>query len=262
MSAAPNIYVDIPCADEDRDALIAELYGAGTLGIEELPGLLRAFFDDHAAAARFGAPCVDETDWVEVSRQAWPAQPVGERFWLAAPWDEQPPPGGRIRLTYQTGVACGSGVHPCTQMCLAALERHAPAATAFLDVGCGAGLLSMAARALGVAGIAACDIELDALLATRGNGVADVFAGSARAVRSRTFDLAISNISGEENIAMAADLMRVLALGGTLIVSGFRAGEAARVRTAYAALTLAEELDDSGWSCLILRCPAPSADNA
>src|SRR5262249_51730966 len=131
-------------------------------------------------------------DWVKHSQAMWQAFPVGERFWLAPEWDaEAVVPQGRILLSIRPGLACGSGSHPATRLCLEALERTVQPGMSVLDVGTGSGILAEAAALLGAAHVVACDIDHDAAVIARRNlpqGV-DVFTGSLRTVRDGSFDV-------------------------------------------------------------------------
>ena len=116
--------------------LIADLYEAGTLGIIEHDGWLEAFFDDRETAAKFGEPSeAPEVDWVQQTKDAWPPLLVGEKFFLVAPWRTEPTPEGRIRLEINPGLQCGTGQHPCTQKCMAAMDsRSAMSRTASTSI--------------------------------------------------------------------------------------------------------------------------------
>ena len=104
----------------------------------------------------------EPTDWERVTREAWPPLCVGERFYLVAPWDEAAvTPAGRLRLEIYPGMACGTGRHPATQLCLQAIERYVRPGARVLDVGSGSGILSDAARLMGAAQVIGCDIDPD-----------------------------------------------------------------------------------------------------
>ena len=102
------VSVRVEIGEEGSDALAAELWEAGTLGIVEGDGSLEAFFDDAASAARFGEPReAPATDWVQVTQDAWPPLLVGEKFFVVAPWRTEPTPPGRFRLEINPGTQCG-----------------------------------------------------------------------------------------------------------------------------------------------------------
>ena len=217
-----------------RDLLSAELMEAGSAGIAEESEGLRAFFENvlaaRAMAERF-APYHPKlrieaaTDWEQVSRDAWPPLLVGNRFFLVPPWRDDPAPAGRIRLEVNPGMACGTGWHPCTQLCLAALEQHVRPGTCVLDVGCGSGILSLAAVLLGASSVTACDIDFDAVMIAHERLPCPVFTGSIDAVQSASMDIVIANISATVVQELAAQFSRVRKPGSTLILSGFTEGE-------------------------------------
>jgi ribosomal protein L11 methyltransferase len=254
----------LECQAEEAEILSAELWERGASGIEEedLPGerrRLRAWFAEAAGLEEeFAAwqPRLKEeqdVDWEEAARRAWPGRAVGERFWLAAEWDNEPAPEGRVRLTVHPGLALGTGAHPATQLCLMALERHARAGELVLDVGTGTGILMEAASALG-ARAAGCDIEHEAARAARSNlgREAMVFTGSARAVRAGAADVIVANINAAAHEALTAEYWR--AARRLLILSGFETRQKARVADAARrhGWRVEEEIRQEGWECLVL----------
>jgi ribosomal protein L11 methyltransferase len=194
--------------------LLADLYEAGTAGIIEHDGWLEAFFEDSAVAARFGNPVPAENrDWVQETYDAWPPLLVGEKFIIVPPWCDEPAPPGRFRLEINPGLQCGTGQHPCTRLCLEAMEQIVLPGDSVLDVGTGSGILSIAARLLGAGRVVACDIDPEAAQK------APFFVGSVDAVRSGSFDVVVANISEEVVGAMRPDLERV---ARKRILSGFQ----------------------------------------
>ncbi len=190
------------------------LHAAGTAGIIEHDGYLEAFFEDRAVAARFGDPVeCDTTDWVQHTYDAWPPILVGEKFFVVAPWRTDPTPPGRFRLELNPGLQCGTGRHPCTRLCLEAMERLVQPGDSVLDVGTGSGILSIAAKLLGAGRVIACDIDPDAAR------LAPFFVGSADAVRDGAFDIVVANIGEEVLGRLRADLERV---ARRRILSGFQ----------------------------------------
>jgi ribosomal protein L11 methyltransferase len=183
-------YTHLEVDAELRETLIAELWEAGTLGVIEGDGFVQAFFQDEESAGRFGTPIpADNRDWVQTTEEAWPPILVGEKFFVVAPWRTEPTPTGRFRLEINPGMQCGTGQHPCTRLCLEAMERVIRPGDRVLDVGTGSGILSIAARMLGAETVVACDIDPEAARA------AVFFVGSVDAVRSGAFDVVVANIS-------------------------------------------------------------------
>lgn len=175
---------------EAQDAL----HEAGTAGIIEHDGFLEAFFEDREVAARFGDPVeCDTTDWVQHTYDAWPPILVGDKFFVVAPWRTDPTPPGRFRLEVNPGLQCGTGQHPCTRLCLEAMERIVQPGDSVLDVGAGSGILSIAAKLLGAGRVIACDIDPDVSECVA--KLAPFFVGSVDAVRAGAFDVVVANIS-------------------------------------------------------------------
>src|SRR5205807_9784002 len=166
-----------------------------------------------------------DTDWEKFTRELFPPLAVGERWFLVPPWSNDPTPCGCLRLEVNPGMACGTGWHPCTQLCLEALERVVKPGDAVLDVGTGSGILSQAAAMLGAGHVYACDIDFDAILLARERVRLPAFGGSAGAVRAAAADIIVANISSEAAEELASEFRRVLRPYGTLIVSGFEAGD-------------------------------------
>lgn len=214
------------------DLLTAELQELGTTGIVEDDSGARAFFDTgaqarSAAAAHDGEyEFVADRDWVALSREGWQHRAIGTRLWLAPDWDSTPTPQGRIRIHYRDGMSCGSGEHPCTRLCLAAMDELMPAGAVFLDVGAGSGLLLEAASKLGASVAAGC--EIDPAMLTPGS-----FLGSLRSVRTASIDFVVANINEYEVERLMPDIQRVLKPGGTALTSGFR-GEGYRTLEGWA----------------------------
>ena len=237
-------FVELQCKPEEKDLIIADLWERGCAGITELDETrLRAFFaaDDaelRGVFARFGARWerVEERDWVALAHARLDPMLVGERFFLVPVWRDDPAPAGRMRIVVNPGMAFGTGAHETTQLCIEALERHVRPGRAVLDVGTGSGILSIAARMLGAARVAACDNDPDALAVAREHVAA--WLGSVDAAVSASADVLVVNIGPAAVVEMAADVKRVLRPGGVALVSGFEQEDAGPVLAAYPGATL------------------------
>jgi ribosomal protein L11 methyltransferase len=247
-----------PSSDRE-DLLIAELQECGTAGITEENGGMRAFFEaDQASApllehfAEFSPEFREEppTDWERITQEAWPPLCVGERFFLVAPWDQAAPvPPGRLRLQIYPGMACGTGRHPATQLCLQAIERTVRPGARVLDVGSGSGILSDAALLVGADFVIGCDIDPDAVRIARERGKAPMFVGSAGAIRSQWADVIVANIDAATLERIRPELERVRKRESTLILSGFPESDAPEGFSPAEILRLEE------WRCFICVDP-------
>ena len=200
----------LECAAGEKDILIAELYARGTSGIleEEASGervALQAFFGAAFPADEFSAYSprwepADETNWVRIIMESWDPIPVGERFFLAPDWRDDPTPEGRIRLEVRPGLALGTGYHATTQMCLEAMERRLAPGDRLLDLGTGSGILSKPPGCSGEREIIAADIDPQAIeSATENLARADVpvklITGSTSVLPNNCADFLVAGIS-------------------------------------------------------------------
>ena len=262
--------LSLTCAPGERERLIAELHELGTAGImeEDLTGggvRLRAYFDtapedmpsnfsDYLPEIRVEEP----RDWVMESRALWQPLALGERIYLVPPWRDDSAPPGRIRLEMPAGMASGTGLHPATQLAIEGLERALNPGDRVLDLGTGSGILSIAARRLGAERIVACDIDVDAVRAAKANSERSgvpvaVYAGSTRSLADCSVDLLVANISAAAMLGLAPEIRRLLRKPGCAVVTGFREDDAGRIRRSLESngLLIREQLDKSGWVCLI-----------
>jgi ribosomal protein L11 methyltransferase len=237
--------------EQDQDLVIADLWERSTAGVVQQHGALEAFFDDAAdstALLRHFAPFSPEirrseqADWIRHTEESFPPQLIGSRFFLVPPWNRDPTPAGRIRLEINPGLACGTGWHPCTRLCLKALERNVRPGDRVLDVGVGSGILTVAASLLGAGLVAGCDIDPEAIRIARERTLAPLFIGSVDAIASDSFDVAVANISAEATSELFPEFSRVARV---LILSGFRTSPELPARA-----TATEESD--GWLCVVI----------
>jgi len=227
--------LEIDCAPDDREFLIAELWERGVAGVAELsPVRVRAFFEDTAdrrslLAAYPGSDIREEEDrdWVAEARAKLQPMEVGECFFLVPEWRDDPTPPGRFRITVNPGMAFGTGVHETTRLCIEAMERYVRPSVDVLDVGTGQGILARVAALLGARRVYACDIDPIAV-EIAGLG----FIGSVDAVKSACADVVVANISPEAIAALAPDLRRACRPGGVVLASGFELPEIDQVRAA------------------------------
>jgi ribosomal protein L11 methyltransferase len=259
---------------ETKDILIAELWDQGSTGIveEDLPGgrsLVRAFFEDEADAVtlarRFSARIERHParDWVAFSRANWEPLAVGARFYLVPEWLHDPAPPGRFRIEINPRLACGTGYHEATQLCLEALEEYLRPDMTVLDIGAGSGILSIAAALLGARRVVACDldpvaVEISAENMRQTSHRPMLFTGSVDAIRSSSAGLIVANISADASIRLAPEILRCLAPGGRSIVSGFACSDAPAVAEAIerAGAIIERRIAKGEW-CAFVIIPKP-----
>ncbi len=231
-----------------------------------------------AAAARLAeVPNCDitwiaPTDWVAETKAAFPPVRWG-RFWIHGSHHRAPAPAATIPLAIDATVAFGTGEHPTTQGCLRSIEwlhRRHPVRHV-LDLGCGSGILAIAAAQIWrpKGRVMAADLDPDAVRVTRAHCAANGVAGRIRAVcsdglqsrgvgRHRHYDLILANILARPLVGLAKPLARSLAPGGMAVLSGILKHQAASVTAAYRlqGLALTRRFQFGPWPTLIFRRPS------
>jgi ribosomal protein L11 methyltransferase len=274
-------------AADEAEALAALLFEAGASGLEErddsvapMPGarrpapgrsLLLAWFAKRAEAQRAARALpvaaeiaeVADQDWSEGWKRGLGALSVG-RVFLRPSWVTAASPPGSVEVVLDPDMAFGTGTHPTTALCLAALGdflRRRPGASIF-DVGTGSGLLAIAARKLGAGRVVASDDDPVALRVARENarrnGLALELTSAAAGDVPGPFDLVVANILASTLVELAPQLAAQVAPGGTLLLSGILVSQQGAVRRAYLAqgLLAAAGRREGEWSLLRLRRPA------
>jgi ribosomal protein L11 methyltransferase len=223
------------------------LYGAPG----ELPALPRGEAEVAGVRVRVSGEEMPD-DWAERWKEFHRPVLVGERLWVRPPWAESRQ--GAEDLVIDPGQAFGTGAHPTTRLCLE-LMLGLEARGSFADVGCGSGVLAIAAARLGFAPVAAADYEPAALEATRANAAAN----GVRLDRVQRIDVRTEPAPAAD--VVAANLVRPLLLRvaslidarpGALIASGLLDEEADEVAAAFAPLRERRRLSDRGWTALLL----------
>jgi ribosomal protein L11 methyltransferase len=209
---------------------------------------------------------VASTDWLAHTAESFPARPIG-RFWIHGSHVSEPPPAGTLPIQLDAGLAFGSGEHATTEGCLLALQRLARRRRRRrgLDLGCGSGILAIAAAKLWPARVLAADNDPVAVGVARANAIRNGVGRRVRTLLSEgyanprlraagPFDLITANILADPLCALARATARHLAPGGALVLSGLLDRQAARVIEAHrdVHLRLLDQIPIGIWTTLIL----------
>jgi ribosomal protein L11 methyltransferase len=207
-------------------------------------------------------------DWAESWKEFFQVEHIGRHLVIRPTWREYEPSAGETVIDLDPGMAFGTGQHPTTRLCLRAIEEIAGPGVTVLDLGCGSGILSIAAAKLGCADVLALDIEQVAVEATRDNARLNCVDSAVRAElgsterarqhaksRGQGFDLVVANISASVLSRIAGDLTELLRPGGTFVGSGVVSERCDEVLLSLAAAGLRIERveSESDWRAVIAR---------
>jgi ribosomal protein L11 methyltransferase len=280
-------------AAETTEGVTNRLWELGAVGVveEATPGAaaLRAFFPPGADTVSLAADLRDylghlaalalpgaqggvdvtplaDAAWADAWRAHFQPVPIGRGLLVCPPWEAPEPElaHGRVVVLIEPGRAFGTGGHGSTKSCLELLERALAGAGVphALDVGCGSGILAIAAARLGVRRVDAIDVDPDAVAATEDNagrnGVADRIRARVATVDGWTGSaapLVLANLLAAAHVTLAPTLAALVTPGGSLIAGGLLAHEVPVVAGTFAAAGcwLVELAEHDGWAALLLR---------
>ena len=277
----PYVHVDVP--PEDTELASLRLFELGALGVEERDDGTFIRSDAKAGVTlvgSFGEVSLAQSAAEEMGEQ-WPARVefvtddgwrdgwrahfkptrVGRRLVIRPSWEPFAATAQDVVLTLDPGGAFGTGTHESTRLVLELLEDVPLAGIRLLDVGCGSGILSIAALLLSAESVVAIDVDDAAILATHENAelnhVGDRIEASTTPLSElvERFSLVISNIEAHVLIPVAQALADRVQAGGKLILSGILVEQGDAVVQAYNGLNCIQRLEQGEWVALLLEKP-------
>jgi ribosomal protein L11 methyltransferase len=173
---------------------------------------------------------VHEADWADAWKKHFPVLRVGRRLVIRPTWRRHRAADDDVVIALDPGMAFGTGLHPTTRLCLAAVEslaeRGVIVGRRVLDVGCGSGILGLAAARLGAREVLGLDTDPIAIEATEANAARNDAAGIVRGREGslpsgeEPWDVVLANLIASLLVRLAAPLHDELQPGGTLLASG------------------------------------------
>lgn len=243
----------------DREAAAVSVFLPGDTPVEDAAALVRERLGAAGVFATLSAEGVGEEDWAENWKQYYHPISFG-RLTVVPAWEDYTAREGELILRMDPGTAFGTATHESTKMMLDFLTEELRGGERVLDVGCGSGILALAARLLGAESAAAYDLDPEAVRVAekniRDSGLSSVTAGVSdllSAVRGAPFDFVLANIVSDILLRLAPDVPAVMKRGGLLAVSGVLEGRADEVKAGFAAagLTFLREKREGDWCAML-----------
>ncbi len=205
---------------------------------------------------------LDEEEWQNSWKEHFHALHIGKNIVINPSWLDYASKSSEIVVTLDPGMAFGTGHHPTTRMCLERIEELAKPGMDVLDVGCGSGILSMAAAKLGARSVYGLEIDSVAVRVAKQNVDENDLKPTVRVtegtlprddVRPDSYDIAVANISAKVVAEITEHLVKALRPDGRLIVSGILLDNKASVEEAFAMWNASiEHTDvDGDWVTLV-----------
>jgi ribosomal protein L11 methyltransferase len=227
-----------------------------------LESALALLFGDHVTT--FDWRTVEDRVWEREWLKDFKPMRFGARLWVVPGGMALPAEAGTdaVTLALDPGLAFGTGTHPTTAMCLRYLDGLGDrlSGARVLDVGCGSGILAVAALRLGAARAIGVDIDPQAEIATRENaernGVADrlVLRDATPPWPEGPYDFTLANILAGPLVELASDIAAATRPGGGVVLAGLLREQAAAVQAAYEPhFAMIEFATVDGWTCLAGR---------
>ena len=213
---------------------------------------------------------VEDADWENNWKQFYKPMEIGDRLIVIPDWEEADPQG-RVALRLNPGLTFGTGSHATTRLCLQALEKLVRPGMSVLDLGCGSGILSIAALLLGADRAYACYIDEKAVDVAYENAALNGVGRDRYTVRAGDvlsdqglrrdmgggWDIVVANIVADVIIALAPAALDLMKPGGVFLCSGIIDQRADEVRAALEAqgFTIREANTSEGWYSFLCGGP-------
>ena len=202
-----------------------------------------------------------EEDWANTWKQYYKPSKVGEKIVVKPIWEEYEAKDNELVVDLDPGMAFGTGTHETTRMCIQALERYVKEDSTVFDVGCGSGILAIAAAKLGAKLAVGVDLDPVAVESSKENVAynnldnIEILYGNLVEVIDGKADIVVANILAEIICILTDDVKRVLKDGGVFITSGIIHDRVDMVceKLEATGFEVIEKNRDGEWNCIVAK---------
>ena len=246
--------------DKPRDIVKVHMYLAPDENPAEILPLFRERLDNSGIEYTLETSGVEQEDWQNAWKKYYHAMDIGSRLAIVPGWEQYET--DRTVITMDPGMACGTGTHETTSLCLETLDSLVKGGERVLDIGTGSGILAIAALKLGAAVAEGVDIDPMCVRTAgenaRRNGVQDrftVLVGDLSDKASGQYNIITANIVAAAILSLAPHVPALMAPGARFIASGIIDTRKDEVLTGLRAAGLepVEVKEKRGWVCIICK---------
>ena len=202
-----------------------------------------------------------EEDWANTWKQYYKPSKVGEKIVVKPIWEEYEQKEGELVVNLEPGMAFGTGTHETTRMCIQALEKYVKEESTVFDVGCGSGILAIAAAKLGAKLAVGVDLDPVAVESSIENvgynnlNNIEILHGNLVEVIDGKADIVVANILAEIICILTDDVKRVMKDGGVFITSGIIHDRVDMVceKLEATGFEVIEKNRDGEWNCIVAK---------
>lgn len=253
-------FVDPSLIKIDLDKISIKAYFSESQDLDHIIDCVKKKMEGIECEIQFNE--VDERDWAESWKQYYKPRRIGEKIVIKPTWESIDEKEGDLVIELDPGMAFGTGTHETTIMCIEALEKFIHDGDKVYDIGCGSGILSIAAAKLGASNVVAVDLDPTCIKVSNENILKNEVEDRVQAIQGNLLDVVedkvdiiVSNIIAEIIAVMAVDLRDYLVDDGIFIASGIilekiKLVEEALIKNGFK-LIKTHELGE--WACVIAR---------
>lgn len=260
-------FVDINVLEHKGKVAVVKAYFAEEDNIEEILGYVNEKLVElkemgiDLGEAKVEHEKMYEEDWANTWKQYYKPSKVGEKIVVKPIWEEYEQKEGELVVNLDPGMAFGTGTHETTRMCIQALEKYVKEESTVFDVGCGSGILAIAAAKLGAKLAVGVDLDPVAVESSIENvgynnlNNIEILHGNLVEVIDGKADIVVANILAEIICILTDDVKRVMKDGGVFITSGIIHDRVDMVceKLEATGFEVIEKNRDGEWNCIVAK---------